>query len=501
AEYLLKDSASTVCFVSDDKQAAKILEAKPNCPSLVHVIVFEPGEAKGVTPYEAILDAGRKAQAKDPAGFDRRADARKPEDLATLIYTSGTTGEPKGAMLTQDNFVSNFVAGTQLMPLSSDDVALSFLPLSHVFERTIEYCYFHKGVTIAYAESIEKLGANLKEVNPTVFGAVPRVYEKVYAKIQDGLEKKTPAQKKIFLAAIETGKEILALRAQKKTPGAVLAFKSFVFERLVYNKIRAALGTRFRYAISGGAPLAKDLAEFFWAVGVEIYEGYGLTETSPVISLNCPSAWRLGSVGRILPGVDVKIAPDGEILARGPNIMKGYLNKPQATKEAIDDDGWFHTGDIGVIDEDGFLKITDRKKELLVNANGKNIPPAPIESFLKGDPFIAQPICIGDRRKFLSVLIVPNFDKLKEWAHQNGLGGKTMDELANDPKVRELFQKTIDRWNHGKPHEQVIVKFSLLTNDLSIEGGELTPTLKVKRRVIDTKYKDEIDSMYAGSKD
>jgi long-chain acyl-CoA synthetase len=372
----------------------------------VHVIVFEPGEAKGVTPYEAILDAGRKAQAKDPAGFDRRADARKPEDLATLIYTSGTTGEPKGAMLTQDNFVSNFVAGTQLMPLSSDDVALSFLPLSHVFERTIEYCYFHKGVTIAYAESIEKLGANLKEVNPTVFGAVPRVYEKVYAKIQDGLEKKTPAQKKIFMAAIETGKEILALGPK---PGAVLAFKSFVFERLVYNKIRAASEPSTCHL-----GRAKGSRRVLLAVGVEIYEGYGLTETSPVITLTGPSAWRLGSVGRILPGVDVKIAPDGEILARGPNIMKGYLNKAQATKEAIDDDGWFHTGDIGEIDSEGCLRITDRKKELLVNANGKNIPPAPIESFLKGDPFIAQPICIGDRRKFLSVLIVPNFDKLKE---------------------------------------------------------------------------------------
>ncbi|MDL1951470.1 long-chain fatty acid--CoA ligase, partial [Acidobacteria bacterium ACD] len=274
-----------------------------------------------------------------------------------------------------------------------------------------------------------------------------------------------------------------------------------VFDGLVFAKIRAALGSRFRFAISGGAPLGKELAEFFWSVGVEVYEGYGLTETSPVIAVNTPAAWRLGSVGRILPGVECRIAEDGEILARGPNIMKGYWRKEEATKEAIDADGWFHTGDIGVIDEDGFLKITDRKKEILVNANGKNIAPAPIENALKADPWVAQAVCIGDRRKFLSCLIVPNVEKLVDWAKANGAEGKSAEELVGDSRVFALFQGIVDRWNKDKSPEQQIRKFALLPQELTIEGGELTPTLKVKRRIVDKKFKDAIDRMYEGGKD
>lgn len=496
AEYLLRDSGATVAFASTPAQVQKILDAKPTCPKLAHVIVFEGDAAPGVKPFEELLEEGRKVHAADPAAFDRRADERQPGDLATLIYTSGTTGEPKGAMLTQDNFVSNVAAGVTILPLSTEDVGMSFLPLSHVFERTIEYCYFYKGCTIAYAESIDKLKDNLIEVSPTCFGAVPRVYEKFYAKIQENFEKAPPGKKKLIDKALAVGKKVLELKTRRKTPGAFLALQHLVYDALVLKKVRAVLGKRFRYAISGGAPLAKDLAEFFWACGVEIYEGYGLTETSPVIAVNAPGAWKLGTVGRILPGVECRIAPDGEILARGPNIMKGYLNKPEATKEAIDAEGWFHTGDIGVIDEDGFLKITDRKKELIVNSNGKNIAPAPIEGFLKGDPFIGQPVVIGDKRKYLTCLIVPNFEKLKEWAKTNGLSGTPMEQLIVDAKVRALYQKTIDRWNEDKPHEQVIVRFALVPQDFSIESGELTPTLKVKRRIVDQKFKDVIDGMY-----
>jgi long-chain acyl-CoA synthetase len=498
-EYLLKDSGATVAFASNAQQAQKVLDARPRCRSLAHLFAFDPVELDGVLPFADLLDAGKKALEADPAAFDRRADARTPDDLATLIYTSGTTGEPKGAMLTQANFVTNVTSGCELLPFDSSAVALSFLPLSHVFERTIEYCYFYRGATIAYAESIEKLKENLAEVNPHLFGAVPRVYEKVYGRIQDNVEKSSPLKKKLFAAAIDTGKQVLRLKEKRQTPGATLALKHFLFERLVYQKIRAALGSRFRFAISGGAPLAKDLGEFFWAIGVEVYEGYGLTETSPVIAVNCPSAWRLGTVGKILPGVEVKIAPDGEILARGPNIMKGYWNKPEATKDAIDAQGWFHTGDIGKVDDDGFLAITDRKKELLVNSNGKNIAPAPIEGFLKGDPFVSQPVVIGDRRKFLTCLIVPNFEKLEEWARANGMARLSREELIADERVRQVFQRTIDQWNKGKPHEQMIGKFALLPNELTIEGRELTPTLKVKRRIIDEKYKNVIDDLYAGS--
>ena len=321
-------------------------------------------------------------------------------------------------MLTQQNFVSNVVAGCSILPFDSSAVALSFLPLSHVFERMLEYCFYHRSATIAYAESIDKLRDNMGEVNPHLFGAVPRVYEKIYARVQENLAKSSPGQAEALRAGDRRRQE--GRRAQgrrSRRPGFTLALQHFVFERLVYRKVRAALGSRFRFAISGGAPLARELAEFFWAIGVEVYEGYGLTETSPVIAVNCPSAWRLGAVGKILPGVECRIAPDGEILTRGPHIMKGYYNKPKETADAIDSEGWFHTGDIGVLDEDGFLAITDRKKEILVNSNGKNIAPAPIESFLKSQDFVSLPVIIGDKRKFLSCLIVPNFEKLA------GVGG------------------------------------------------------------------------------
>jgi len=501
--YLMKDSGTTIAFASTSEQAAKILAATETSPevkqALKHVIVFDASSLAGTTPYAGILEAGRAAHAADPSAFEKRADARQPSDLATLIYTSGTTGEPKGAMLMQSNFVSNAVAGCSVLPFDSSAVALSFLPLSHVFERCIEYCYYHRSATIAYAESIDKLRDNLSEVNPHLFGAVPRVYEKIYGRVQETLSKSSPGKQKLFARAVEAGKKVTALRAKKQTPGFGLALEHFVYERLVYRKVRAALGYRFRFAISGGAPLAKELAEFFWAVGVEIYEGYGLTETSPVIAVACPAAWRLGTVGKILPGVECRIAPDGEILTRGPHVMKGYFGKPKETAEAIDANGWFHTGDIGRIDEDGFLMITDRKKEILVNSNGKNVAPAPIEGHFKGHPFVSLPVVIGDRRKFLSCLFVPNFEKLAAWAKENGLGSLPMDDLVKEPRVVAIFQSAVDDWNTGKPHEMLINRFAILPRDLSIESGELTPTLKVKRRIVDEHFKHLIDGMYEGT--
>jgi len=503
AAYLLKDSGATVAFASTPDQAGKILAAQQASPevkqTLKHVIVFEASSLPGTTPYASVFEKGRAAYAADPSAFEKRANARMPSDLATFIYTSGTTGEPKGAMLTQSNFVSNVVAGCSILPLDSSAVALSFLPLAHVFERMLEYCYYHRSVTIAYAESIDKLRDNLSEVNPHLFGAVPRVYEKVYGRVQENLSKSSPAKRKLFEKAIEVGKKVIQLRAKKKTPGFALALQHFIYERLVYRKVSAALGSRFRFAISGGAPLARELAEFFWAVGVRIYEGYGLTETSPVIAVACPSAWRLGTVGKILPGVECRIAPDGEILTRGPHVMKGYFGKPKETADAIDANGWFHTGDIGRIDEDGFLMITDRKKEILVNSNGKNVAPAPIEGFLKGHPFVSLPVLIGDRRKFLSCLFVPNFEKLASWAKENGLGSLPMENLVEEPRVLALFQAAVDEWNSGKPHEMLINRFAILPRDLTIESGELTPTLKVKRRIIDQHFKHLIDEMYEGA--
>ncbi|HSB36112.1 MAG TPA: AMP-binding protein, partial [Thermoanaerobaculia bacterium] len=308
AEYLLRDSGSVVAFCSTKIQVQKVLDARRTCPALKQVVLFDEAAVPGVRAFGDVLADGRKAHAADPAAFDRRADARKPDDLATLIYTSGTTGEPKGAMLMQSNFVSNVLTCAELLPLPPTTVALSFLPLSHVLERMAEYIYFHYGATIAYAESIDKLKDNLSEVNPHMFAAVPRVYEKVYARVMDNVSKAPAARQKLFHKALAVGKRVLALRAQKKTPDLILAVQHFVFDHLVFSKIRAALGSRFRYSISGGAPLSKELAEFFWAAGVEVYEGYGLTETSPVIAVNYPGSWRIGTVGRIIPGVECKIA-------------------------------------------------------------------------------------------------------------------------------------------------------------------------------------------------
>ncbi|MEO8348901.1 MAG: long-chain fatty acid--CoA ligase, partial [Acidobacteriota bacterium] len=369
---LLNDCGAKAVFVSNIEQLGKILQIKAQCPTLDHVIAIDasPPAEPGYLSFNALADKGRPTLEMSPAVFEQRAARVKPEDVATIIYTSGTTGEPKGAMLTHSNFVSNVTASCEVIPITGDAVALSFLPLSHVFERMLDYAYLYRSASIAYAESIDKLRDNFIEVNPHCFGAVPRVYEKVHARIIEKVDAGSGLKKKLFYWAVGVGRERVAYEERRQPLPGGLARKAKLADKLVFSKIRRALGNRFRFAVSGGAPLARDLAEFFVGAGVMIYEGYGLTETSPVIAVNGPNAWRLGTVGKPLPNVGVKIAPDGEILTKGPHVMKGYFNKPEATAEAIDGEGWFHTGDIGKIDEDGFLVITDRKKDLIVLAGG-----------------------------------------------------------------------------------------------------------------------------------
>ncbi len=494
---LLNDCGAKGIFVSSLEQLGKILTIKSQCPTLDHVILIEgnpPGEA-GYTTFHAVVDRGRPTLEMSPAVFDQRAERVRPEDVATIIYTSGTTGEPKGAMLTHSNLVFDVVAGCEVIPFTSDAVALSFLPLSHVFERMLDYAYLYKGASIAYAESIDKLAANFLEVNPHCFGAVPRVYEKVHAKIMAKADAGSPIKKKLFLWAVSVGRaRVPYLERGEPIPGA-LARKAKIADALVFKKIRAALGSNFRFAVSGGAPLSRDLAEFFIGAGVMIYEGYGLTETSPVIAVNGPGRWRLGTVGKPLRGVEVRIAQDGEILTRGPHVMKGYFNKPEATAEAIDKDGWFHTGDIGHLDKDGFLAITDRKKDLIVLAGGKKAAPQPIEGELKKSAFIGVPIVIGDRQRFLAVLIVPDFDKLREWAAA-GKHDVRWEAIDAHPEIRALYQREIDTYNAGKPHHEQIRAFAILPSDLTIEDGSITPTLKVKRRLLENRYHSLIEGMY-----
>jgi long-chain acyl-CoA synthetase len=494
---LLRDSGARAVFVSTADQLGKIRAVRADCPALEYVICVDaaPPHEPGYLTFGQAVDKGRPTLEMSPDVFEQRARRIRPEDLATIIYTSGTTGEPKGAMLTHGNFVSNVLAACQVVPVSREAVALSFLPLSHVFERMIDYSYMHVCATLAYAESIDKLRDNFVEVNPSTFAAVPRVYEKVHGRILDKAQAASALKKKLFFWALEIGKARVAYQDRGEPLPSGLAWKARVADALVFKKIRAALGSRFRYAVSGGAPLSRDLAEFFLGAGVTIYEGYGLTETSPVICVNGPGRMRLGTVGRPIPGVEVRIAGDGEILTRGPHIMKGYFGKPEATAEAIDADGWFHTGDVGALDADGFLKITDRKKDLIVLAGGKKAAPQPIENELKKSPYIEMPIVLGDRHKFLAALIVPKFDRVREYAQRNGIAFLP-EAIDSNSQIRSLFQGEIDAYNKDKPSHEQVRAFALLPSDLTIEDGAITPTLKVKRRILETRYQGLIAEMY-----
>jgi long-chain acyl-CoA synthetase len=361
----------------------------------------------------------------------------------------------------------------------------------------IDYLYYFKGGCVAYAENVMKVADNLQEVKPQFFAAVPRLFEKMRARIMDNVAAAPPARQKIFHWALKIAEERLPYRIERKSMPLGLALKSAVADKLVFSKILARLGGNVRFVVSGGAPLSAELAAFFIGAGVEILEGYGLTETSPVIAVNRPDKRRLGTVGPIISGIEVKIAADGEILTRGPHVMRGYWNNPEATAQAIDPDGWFHTGDVGEIDSDGFLKITDRKKDIIINAYGKNIAPQPLEALLKSSPYIGTPVLLGDRRKYLSALIVPNFEKLERDAQAMGIAFNTREELVGNERVKAMIQDEIDRFNQNLDRQEKIRRFALLPRDFSIEEDEITPSLKVKRKNIDKKYKTVIDQLYA----
>jgi long-chain acyl-CoA synthetase len=495
-EYILNDSGSVAVICSTDEQLQKMQEIRAHCPHMHNVIVCDP-PAKlppDVLTFQQVTESGR--QHPDDKRFDQLRAQPKPGDVATLVYTSGTTGNPKGAMLTHGNVASNVVASLQVLPIGTGLTAMSILPLSHILERMADYCYFYKGCTIAYAESVTKVGENLQEVKPDLFAAVPRLFEKMRERILNNVAASPATKQKIFKWALKVAEERLPYRVENKPMPLGLKVKSAIADKLVFRKILDRLGGRVRFVLSGGAPLSPELAAFFIGAGLEILEGYGLTETSPVIAVNTPERRKVGTVGPIIPGVEVKIASDGEILARGPNIMKGYWNNPEATAQAIDPDGWFHTGDIGEIDSAGFLKITDRKKDIIINAYGKNIAPQPLEALLKSSPYIGTPVLIGDRRKYLAALIVPNFEKLERDAASMGLRTDSRDELVKNDRVKALYQGEIDRFNRNLDRQEKIRRFALLSRDFTIEADEITPSLKVKRKIIDKKYKDVIDQLF-----
>jgi len=496
--YVLNDSQSKVAFASTAAQVKKLAEVRDKAPHLKHVIRFDDPPHEGTMSLDELRARGREALAADREAVKRRAAEVRPEDLATLIYTSGTTGDPKGVMLTHDNIVSNVHGGLAAFgDFGPSDVALSFLPLCHIFERMGgHYLLLQQGVTIAYAESVEKVPANMTEVRPTLMLSVPRLYEKMYARVNEKVAADSPLKQRIFRWALGVGRKVFQAQVEHRTPGALLRAQHALADRLVFGTIRARTGGRLRLFISGGAPLAREIAEFFGAVGLLILEGYGLTETSPVIAVNRPDKMKPGSVGPPLKGVEVKIAEDGEILTRGPHVMKGYYNKPEATAEVIDAERWFHTGDVGLVDGDGFLVITDRKKDIIVTSGGKNIAPQPIESLLKTNPLIAEIVMIGNKRNFPSALIVPNFENLRKWATSQGVSAASADEIVRDPRVIALYDETVKGLTKDLAQFERIKKIALLPREFTLEAGELTPTLKVKRRVVEQKYKDVIDRLY-----
>jgi long-chain acyl-CoA synthetase len=493
--YILNDCSAKAVLVSSSEQLQKILSIRPDVPSLEHVIVFDEGvSGEGVRSFSEVLEQGRQEIEKGNFGDLReRALAVGRDDIATLIYTSGTTGNPKGVMLTHYNLASNVAAVHQhgILDVGPGDIALSFLPLSHVFERMVDYFYWDAGVSIAYAESIEKVADNLGEVKPHLMVAVPRVFEKIYNKVMGA----TGIKAMLVGWAKRVGEAAVDERFAGRDPSSL---QLTLADKLVFSKLRERTGGRVKLFVSGGAPLSAEVGKFFFAAGLPIYEGYGLTETSPVLTANKPGLVGLGTVGTVVPGVEVRIDENGEIIARGPNIMKGYWNNDQATSEVIDAEGWFHTGDVGEFDDKGRLRITDRIKNIIVTAGGKNIAPAPIENEASLSPYVAQVVMIGDKRPFPVLLVVPDFENLTAWAKDQGIDSSDRKRLVADPRVQELMEKETRGRLGSLARYELPKKIAVVADELTVESGMLTPTMKVKRRIVEDRYRDVIEGMYAG---
>ncbi len=499
-EYIVNDAGVKTLIVEDPAQLAKVLEVQGKMEGLEKIVVIHGYEGKEPSPriltWEALRRLGRENRDKLKSELAGRVADTRPDDVATIVYTSGTTGPPKGVVQTHGNHLAALDAAAKTTTIREGDVHLLFLPLAHSFARLESFFGAHRGLTTAFAENIDKLRENLPETRPHFLCSVPRVFEKVYAGALAKAESGSPIKKKIFHWALGVGKQVSQLKqAGKPVPGG-LAAKYAIAHKLVFSKMHAALGGRLRFAVSGGAPLSREIAEFFHAAGILILEGYGLTETCPVLTNNREDHFKFGSVGQALPGVELKIAPDGEILGRGKNIAKGYFKKPEATAEVFLSDGWFATGDIGKIDEDGFLFITDRKKDLIVTAGGMNIAPQNIENLLKGDPFISQVMVHGDKRPYPVALITVNPEELAKFAKEQGILNTEPAALARHPKVMERVSRIVEQRNTELQSYAKVKKFAILPNDFTVDNGLLTPTLKVKRKLITEKNRETLDSLY-----
>jgi long-chain acyl-CoA synthetase len=494
--YILNHSGAEVVIVAGEMQTRRLLECRSRLTSVKHIIcaAAPPDLGDDVLRYETLVAATGDAAI---AEYRLRAARVTSDQLATIIYTSGTTGEPKGVMLTHNNLSSNEQTSVEPYRMVPADTAVSFLPLSHVYERVTAYAYLFHGVKVAYVERMDDLPQALLEVHPTLAAAVPRVFEKLYANVMQKGRAATGLKRRIFDWAMRVAKEAVRWKAYGEEAPFWLRLRWKIADRIVYSKIREGIGGRFRAFISGGGPLARELAEFFWAVGVPVYQGYGLTETSPVVSANYPGANKVGTVGQPIEHVSVRIAEDGEILVQGPCVMKGYYLKPEDTSAVISPDGWLATGDIGRLDEDGYLYVTDRKKDLFKTAAGKFVAPQPIENMLKVNPMILNAVLVGDAHKFISALIVPNFANVEAAAREQGRTFASHELLAADPWVHELIGREVAQLNSKLAQYETIKRFALLDHDFTFDGGQLTYTLKLKRRVIAERYAQIIEGLYA----
>lgn len=500
-EFIVNNSDSVGIIVSNKLQLTKILKIRANCRHMRFIVVLnekdKPSGEKDIYSFAEVQDIGRRSSTFTEEYFWENARIANENDLCTIIYTSGTTGEPKGVMLTHKNIISNVNSALLSFPMYPEDIFLSFLPLCHIFERMAGYyTAFASGGQICYAQSIETVAQDLQDIKPTIMTSVPRLFERIHSKIIKNVQSQPEKKQKIFNWAIKVGSEHTKARKAGDIPlGLRIQYK--LADKLVYGKIRARTGGRIKFFVSGGAALPRELGEFFEIFGILIIEGYGLTESSPVLAANRVDDYKFGTVGKPFPGVEIKIAPDGEILARGPNIMQGYYKNKKETEETIKD-GWLHTGDIGVFDAEGHLMITDRKKHLFKTSGGKYIAPTPIENMFLASQYIDQFVLIGDRRMFLSALIVPDFEALKEYADSRNIQYKNNDDLVKSKEIYDLLEAELVKFQKNIANYERVRKFALLDKPFSIETGEMTPSLKLKRKVIEERYRDLIEGMYQG---
>lgn len=495
-KYILRDCGARAIFVENEEQLKKIQQIKAECPDLEFIILISKKASDSIVTWDKVRQLGDEHRQKHPDLYQSNLESIDPRATCSIVYTSGTTGNPKGVMLHHHGFVLDIISSESVFKLYPEDVFLSFLPLSHLYERLGgHWCPLYRGCTIGYAEDLTTVIDDIQKIRPTVMVSVPRLYEKISSAVLEQVESSSALKQKIFHWALKIGR-IYQQKKRDNKLNLLISLKNKVADKLVFSKVKQKLGGRFRFPISGGAPLSTETLKFFEAMGLQIIEGYGMTETHLIITLTPPGSTKYGSCGKPVPGVEVKIDPDGEILVRGDTLMSGYYKQPEQTREMIDEDGWLHTGDIGYLDQDNYLYITDRKKNIIITAGGKNIAPAPIENALKLSKYIEDVCVIGDGRKYISAIIVPNYENISKWAQQKSLSFSDKRELVQSPEVNELISQEIDRLQAESARYEKIKKFILLPDLLTIESGELTPSLKIKRKVLEERLKKEIDALY-----